>query len=487
MRKFQPRPGFVVQAYKYALDPTPRQQRDLARHCGAARKAYNWAVTRINANWAQRKAEQSYGIPDDQATEWVKWSLPALRKAWNQVKSEVAPWWRECSKEAYNTGLANASAAFTNYTASKNGTRAGRRVGRPHRKRKGNAAPSCRFATGAIRVEPDRHHVTLPRLGLIKTHESTRKLGRRIEQDTARILSATVRLEAGRWSVSFHCEVRRTDPAPTRPRAVVGVDLGINHLAVLSEPVPGVSDQDGFVANPQHLTGAQCALRRASRRVSRRCGPDRRTGQKPSNRWRKANRERNKIHRRVVNLRRDGLHKLTTGLAIATGTVVIEDLNVAGMLRNRCLARAIADAGFGEIRRQLTYKTTWRGGDLRVADRWFPSSKTCSACGTVKPKLPLRVRVFHCDGCDLVLDRDVNAARNLASLVVACTAGTGVAGDLTPRSVNGRGADRKTPPGGAGGSETSTPTTFDGDRPLVTAGPQVMHSPKFTHFATGTC
>ncbi len=469
MTKFQPRPGFVMQAYKYALDPTPRQERDLARHCGAARKAYNWAVTRINANWAQRKAEQSYGIPDDRATEWVNWSLPALRKAWNQVKTEVAPWWRECSKEAYNTGLANANAAFANYTASKNGTRAGGRVGRPHRKRKGDAAPSCRFTTGTIRVEPDRHHVTLPRLGLIRTHESTRKLGRRIEQDTARILSATVRFEAGRWSVSFHCEVRRTDPAATRPRAVVGVDMGINHLAVLSEPVPGVSDRDGFVSNPKHLTRAQRALRRTSRRVSRRRGPDRHTGQKPSKRWCKANRERNRIHHRVVNLRRDRMHKLTTGLAATIGTIVIEDLNVAGMLRNRRLARAIADAGFGEIRRQLVYKATWRGGRLHVANRWFPSSKTCSTCGAVKPKLPLRVRVFHCDGCDLVLDRDVNAAHNLASLVVACTTGTGVAGDLTPQGVNGRGADRKTPPDGAGGVEPSTPTTLDGDRPPATA------------------
>ena len=118
----------------------------------------------------------------------------------------------------------------------------------------------------------------------------------------------------------------------------------------------------------------------------------------------------------MANLRKDGLHKLTTRLAATYGAVVVEDLNVAGMVRNRRLARSISDAGFGEIRRQLAYKTTWRGGQLFVADRWYPSSKTCSGCGAVKTKLALSERTYTC-ACGLVLDRDVNAARNLASLV----------------------------------------------------------------------
>jgi putative transposase len=146
----------------------------------------------------------------------------------------------------------------------------------------------------------------------------------------------------------------------------------------------------------------------------------------------------------VANLRRDGLHKLTTGLAGAYGTVVVEDLNVAGMVRNRRLARKISDAGFGEIRRQLTYKVRWHDGRLVVAGRFYPSSKTCSGCGAVKAKLPLGVRVFDCDACPLVLDRDVNAASNLAALVVACTTGTGVAGDPGAPAPKPRGADQKT-------------------------------------------
>jgi putative transposase len=144
----------------------------------------------------------------------------------------------------------------------------------------------------------------------------------------------------------------------------------------------------------------------------------------------------------VANLRRDGLHKLTTELAGSHGTVVVEHLNVAGMLRNPRLARRIADAGFGELRRQLAYKTTWAGTRLVQADPFYPSSKTCSACGAVIAKLPLSTRVFDCDACSIRIDRDLNAARNLAALVTEVVAGSG------PETEIARGADRKTRPGG---------------------------------------
>jgi putative transposase len=133
--------------------------------------------------------------------------------------------------------------------------------------------------------------------------------------------------------------------------------------------------------------------------------------------------------------------------------------HVAGMLRNRRLARAIADAGCGEIRRQLVYKTRWGGGRLEVADRWFPSSKTCSNCQAVKPKLPLRIRTFRCEHCGVVLDRDVNASLNLAALVTRHVAGSG------SERVNGRGADRKTEPSSAGGREASVYPAPGGPRP----------------------
>jgi putative transposase len=143
----------------------------------------------------------------------------------------------------------------------------------------------------------------------------------------------------------------------------------------------------------------------------------------------KANTERNRVHHRVARLRADALHKLTTTITREYGTVVVEDLNVAGVLRDRRLARKIADAGFGEIRRQIMYKTKRNGCRTVVASRWYPSSKTCSDCGAVKAELPLHVRVFHCDVCPLVMDRDENAAHNLAALAAARMTGTGVAGD----------------------------------------------------------
>ncbi|MGW1538732.1 RNA-guided endonuclease TnpB family protein [Streptomyces sp. NPDC002309] len=226
------------------------------------------------------------------------------------------------------------------------------------------------------------------------------------------------------------------------PDVAVGIDLGVKTLAVMADSTGEIRT----VANPGHYR-ARGQLRRASRVVSRRQGPDRRTGQQPSRRWEKANAARNKVHHRVANLREDALHKLTTSVAAEYGTVVVEDLNVAGMLRNRRLARRIADAGFGEIRRRLDYKTRRHHATrMIVASRWYPSSKTCSGCKTVKAKLPLHVRTYTCDACGLVIDRDDNAALNLAALAASVVTGTGVAGDQdTPQVVSKpRGADRKT-------------------------------------------
>ncbi len=444
MKRFRPRSGFVVQAYRFALDPNAVQERALRSHCGAARAAYNWAVAWVTASWWQRRAEETYGIGEEQLTEWRPWSLPSLRKAFNEAKKtdpRFAPWWEENSKEAYSTGLANAAAAFDNYAKSKNGKRRGKRMGAPRFKVKRKARLACRFTTGTIRVE-DGRHVALPRLGTIRTHEPTVKLLARLQAGTARILSATVRHERGRWFASFQVEVKRDLERVARPEAAVGVDLGVKSLAALADSTGEIR----AVPNPKHYDGALKLLRRASRTVSRRRGPDRRTGRKPSRRWEKANAARNKIHHRVANLREDALHKLTTALAAEYGTIVIEDLNVAGMLKNRRLARRVADAGFGEIRRLLGCKTRRRHGTrIIMADRWYPSSKTCSGCGAVKAKLPLHVRTYECDVCGLVIDRDDNAGLNLVALAATGTTGTGVAGDRDTSQVSKpRGADRKT-------------------------------------------
>lgn len=419
----------VNQAYRFALDLTPSQERQALAHAGAARVAHNWALARVKAVMDQRTAERTYGVPDGQLTESVSWSLPSLRKAWNTAKAQVAPWWPEVSKEAFNTGLDGLARGLKNFSDSRSGKRAGRPAGFPRFKSRRRTAPSVRFTTGAIRVESDRMHVVLPRLGRLKLHESARKLARRVDNGTARILSATMRRDGGRWYVSFTCEVDRAVQTPDLPGSTVGVDVGIKYLAVLST--------GELVDNPRHLSAAQTRMRALGRALSRKTGPDRRTGRRPSKRWERAATQLTRAHARVANLRRDDLHKLTTRLTRQHGTVVVEDLNVAGMLRNRSLARHIADAGFAEIRRQLAYKTEWNGGRLLVADRWYPSSKTCSGCGTVKTKLPLSEREYHCEACGLVIDRDRNASLNLAALAAEYdTAGSG--------PVAGRGADQKT-------------------------------------------
>ncbi|MGX7669382.1 RNA-guided endonuclease InsQ/TnpB family protein [Plantactinospora sp. DSM 117369] len=247
---------------------------------------------------------------------------------------------------------------------------------------------------------------------------------------------------------------------------MVGVDVGITNLAVLST--------GELVDNPRHLVAAQIRLRQMGRALSRKTGPDRRIGRRPSKRWERAVARLGRAHARVANLRRDGLHKLTSELAREYGTIVVEDLNVAGMLRNRRLARHIADAGFAELRHQLAYKSVWSGSRLIVADRWYPSSKTCSGCGAVKAKLALSERTYTCTACRLVLDRDLNAARNLAALAAEFeTAGSGpvaARGADQKTRVHGQVATKREPgPAPAGKTGTALPQGRAADRVLTKA------------------
>jgi IS605 OrfB family transposase len=269
-----------------------------------------------------------------------------------------------------------------NWQDAKHGRRIGARVGFPVRKRKGRGTESCRFTTGAIRVEADRHHVTLPRLGRIHTHESTRKLARRLEQGTARIMTATVTRTGERWFVSFTCEVSRAIAQARRPWAVIGVDVGIRNLAVLS---------DGrLIPNPAPLLRAQRRLRRLNRRLARRHGPCAADGSRrnPSQGWRQIRRQLSREHARVANIRQNSVHHLTSDLVDNYGTIVIERLYVAGLMKNRRLARRLADAGLGTLRRQLAYKAVWAGFPLSRRDGSFPLPRSAQVAGTSKPSCP---------------------------------------------------------------------------------------------------
>ena len=226
----------------------------------------------------------------------------------------------------------------------------------------------------------------------MRVHEPTSKLCRKLQAGEARILSATVAREGGRWFCSFCCEVKRADRSAAKPGSVVGVDAGVRHLAVLSTGRP--------VANPRALEGAQRRLRRYQRKLDRQRRANNRgcydergraiTGKRPVNRsgrQRRTERYETRLHGRARNIRRDALHKLTSTLASEHGTIVVERLNARGRCRsgNRGLRRALHDASIAEIRRQLQYKTTWRGGKLIQALTSYASSKTCSSCGRRKP------------------------------------------------------------------------------------------------------
>lgn len=402
----------VLQAYKFALDPTDRQRTDLASHCGAARFAFNWGLALVSSRLEARRRDGSADVP---------WSLAALRREWNRSKGDVAPWWAENSKEAYSSGLDALARALKGFAASRSGQRAGGKVGFPHRRKRRARQESCRFTTGGIRVMESGHHVHLPRIRVVRTLESTTKLLRLLDEGRARILSATVSCAADRWYVAFGCEVDRDCGTVARPETAIGVDVGITNLAVLStgEVIP----------NPRFLQHSLRRLRRACRHLSR--------GTLGSRRREAVRRRVGRIHARVRYQRTDRLHKLTTVLAKEYGTVVVEHLRLVGIRRNKRLARALADTGMAQIRRQLSYKTGWYGSRLITADSFFPSSKTCSQCGWVKAKLSLGERTFHCECCGLILDRDHNAALNLARLVGPVTGSA-------PETLTARGGKRKT-------------------------------------------
>jgi putative transposase len=249
-----------------------------------------------------------------------------------------------------------------------------------------------------------------PKLGELPVREPTRQLGRLLETGRFHVYAAAFRFERGRWVVSvtglateLHPARRSSGPHSGRHRPRVGVDLGVKTLAVIADEHGAVL---GTVEGVKALQHAQARLRLANQALAR-------TKQGSNGRTRAA-RRLGRVHARVAALRQARLHQLTAELARGYRSVVVEDLNAAGMLANRRLSRVVSDAALGELCRQLAYKAGWYGTELVVADRWYPSSKTCSGCGAVKADLTLADRTYHCLACGLVIDRDVNAAVNLA-------------------------------------------------------------------------
>jgi putative transposase len=294
----------VSQAYRFALDPTPAQERALRSHAGAARFAWNWGLARC----AERYAAEG---------KW--WSGMDLHQLWNGAKKAdpALAWWGENSKCVYQEAFRDLDRALRDFVTSRKGQRKGRRLGFPRFKKRGYCRDSVRFGAGVMRCSG--RTVTLPRLGTISTHESTRKLARRQEAGTARILSATVSRTAHRWYVSFAVEVDRSVPERhVRPGSAVGVDLGVKTLLTSVDDRGERIDIEG----PKPLLAGLRKQRRLARALSRK--------QEGSANRRKAAKRLARHHARVACLRADVLHKATTGLAARYETVVVEDLNVTG-------------------------------------------------------------------------------------------------------------------------------------------------------------
>jgi len=362
----------ILRGFKTELDPNDVQRTSMLKHAGTARFAYNWGLER--SIQARKDGEKRPTSID-------------LHKQWNEWKRENAPWWTEVSKCAPQEALRNLDQAYKHFfRRCKQKTK---RKGFPRFKSKNRGIGSFRL-TGSIRVSET--HVTLPRIGTVRLKE------REYLPTDVDISSVTVSERAGRWFVSLKAEVENQDlRQKDEDHPVVGVDLGVKTLAT-------VSDGTTF-ENPKALQSKLRKLQRLQRSLSRK--------DRGSNKRRKTRERVAKLHWQIANVRMNALHQVTTHLARTKRVVVIEDLNVSGMMRNGYLARAISDVGMYEFRRLLEYKGEWYDCDVVVADRYFSSSKTCSECGWINDGLKLSDRMWKCLECEVMHDRDFNASVNL--------------------------------------------------------------------------
>lgn len=367
----------MIIGHRIRLDPNNRQATYFARAAGTARFAYNWALAEWQTQYAAWKADNSLPKP----------SQMSLRRQLNAIKREQFPWMLEVTKNAPQMAIIQLGSAFNNFFAG--------RAEYPRFKKKGKSRDSFSLTNDQFGLDGCR--IRIPNLGRVRMREPLRFSGK--------ILSATISRTAGQWFASITVDTGRSHLPPAENQGVAGVDLGVSALATLStgEKVAGAKPHKALLSR----------LKRLSRSLSRKA-------EGSANRH-KAKQKLAKLHARIANLRQDSLHQLTTRLTRRFHAIGIEDLNVSGMVKNRHLSRAISDMGFFEFRRQLEYKAAMRGGLVVVADRWFASSKTCSQCGHKVEYLPLATRQWACPACGAAHDRDLNAARNLASYAVSST------------------------------------------------------------------
>ncbi len=415
--------------FRYCLDPTVEQREVLARHAGASRFAFNQCLGIVKSTLTRRKTDPDVEVP------WTGFDLINAFNAWKKTEAagrvftvdahghaEVLvtglSWRGKVCQQVFEEAAVDLGKGLKSWSDSRSGKRKGKRVGFPRFKKKTGDISSFRLRNkhskgkpAAIRVgDNDRpRSVTLPGIGLIGVHDDTRRLRRMLAKSRAKILFATVIHHGGRWWISLNVEAADLHPDhqhSTRPDDIggwVGVDRGLSAFVVAARAdgteVARISDA------PKALAAGMKHQRRLSKSLSRK--------KKGSHNRKDAATRLGRHHHRVANVRRHFLHQVSGELVKTHDRLVIENLNVHGMLRNHRLARAISDAGWSEFARLLTYKQAWRGGQLVEADRWYPSTRLCPQCGAVNGEMTLADRVFTCR-CGHTADRDTNAAVNLA-------------------------------------------------------------------------
>ena len=419
--------------FQFALDPNLEQRVLLAKCAGARRYTVNYHLARVKANLEARSSERDdltdEGTPRQPSTpslSWTAFSFINEFNAWKNGQSDDSlvnedgtrglAWRHELPGDVFECASVDAARALENFSASRRGERSGTPAGFPRFQAKGKVAPRFRLRNRAtpgrapssqpIRFS-DPSHLRLPKFGPLKLFGPTRKVRRMIDAGRFHVYSATLTQRAGRWTVSLTgvaAELHQAERSRTDRHAIpVGVDRGIISLCVAAD-ANGVSIEsfEGVTT----LKQAHASLNAANQALAR-TTPGSKGRQRAKSRLAKR-------HRKVANTRRHLVHQASKALVERCQVLVIEDLNVAGMVRNRRLAKSVSDAAMGELSRQFLYKARWHGVEVRVADRFFPSSKTCSGCGEVKKDLDLSTRTYSCENCGLVIDRDLNAAINLA-------------------------------------------------------------------------
>lgn len=392
-------------AHKIELRPNNKAITYFRKACGISRFCWNWGL----AKWDEQYIANQKLPPDSLDRKNI--SGMSLKKEFNAIKKQEYPWVMDVTKYAAQQPFIQLNTAFKRFFL---------RIGnRPKFKKKNRSVDSFYIGGDQVKVDKDNNKIWIPNLGFVKMKERLRFDGK--------INSATISRIADRWFVSIQVNIDKDKVIKCKSKKTVGADLGINSMVTLSD---GISIQ-----SPKPLRRKLRKLKRHQRVMAKKIRAAKRDGRKlsDSKNFGKQKNKVAKLHYQVANIRKDTLHKITTYLTNNFLQIAIEDLNVKGMLKNHKLARAISDIGFGEFRRQLEYKSNIRENNLIIADRFFPSSKTCSKCKSVKSKdeLTLKDRTYKCK-CGHEQDRDLNAAINLENVIYLKQKVRPVRSKLTP-------------------------------------------------------